>query len=252
MLILQKKLGVAASIVPGYVLWLDGQDLSTLWQDTGGTTAVTSDNDPVKRWDDKSGNGYHVTNGTAGNDHPHYSTNDINTNPAVEFVGGQADSLFNTASNIVTAGGARSIFVAMRDGAGGGSGTFIQFRRTGLNFTAQIYTSFVYTDGVNAGNNATATFTAGDLSIPRVAIFRSSGSGNALRFFLEGDEKVVAHGGGSIATETGTTGFTIGNRTDTGGQGWTGSIGEIIVYDSELSDVDQAANVAYLTSKWGI
>jgi len=44
--------------------WYDPSDLSTLWQDTAGTTAVTASNQSVARIDDKSGNGRHLTQGT--------------------------------------------------------------------------------------------------------------------------------------------------------------------------------------------
>lgn len=52
-------------------------DLSTLWQDSGGTTSVTSDNDPIGRVDDKSGNGNHLTQST---------NNDYR--PALDITGG--------------------------------------------------------------------------------------------------------------------------------------------------------------------
>lgn len=45
--------------------WYDPSDLSTLWQDTAGTTAVTTDGQTVARIDDKSGNGNHLTQATA-------------------------------------------------------------------------------------------------------------------------------------------------------------------------------------------
>lgn len=53
--------------------WYDPSDLSTLWKDTAGTTPVTTDGDAVARVDDKSGNGYHLLQGTAGN-RPLYKT----------------------------------------------------------------------------------------------------------------------------------------------------------------------------------
>lgn len=46
--------------------WFDPSDLSTLWQDTAGTVAVTGDGDPVGRVDDKSGNGNNWLQATAG------------------------------------------------------------------------------------------------------------------------------------------------------------------------------------------
>jgi hypothetical protein len=39
--------------------WYDPSDLTTLWQDSGRTTPVTADGDPVGCIDDKSGNGAH-------------------------------------------------------------------------------------------------------------------------------------------------------------------------------------------------
>lgn len=44
--------------------WYDPSDLSTLFQDSAGTTPVTATGQPVGRMLDKSGNGYHVTQST--------------------------------------------------------------------------------------------------------------------------------------------------------------------------------------------
>lgn len=45
--------------------WYDPSDLSTMWQDTAGTTPVTADGQAVARIDDKSGNGNHLTQATS-------------------------------------------------------------------------------------------------------------------------------------------------------------------------------------------
>lgn len=46
--------------------WYDPSDLSTLFQDSAGTTPVTAHGQPVGRINDKSGNGNHLTQATAG------------------------------------------------------------------------------------------------------------------------------------------------------------------------------------------
>lgn len=53
--------------ISGLQLWLDASDLSTLRQNSNGTTIVSAANDPIGYWADKSGNGRHATQATAGN-----------------------------------------------------------------------------------------------------------------------------------------------------------------------------------------
>jgi lysophospholipase L1-like esterase len=45
--------------------WYDPSDLSTLFQDAAGTTPVTAAGQTVKRWNDKSGRGNHMSNAAA-------------------------------------------------------------------------------------------------------------------------------------------------------------------------------------------
>lgn len=46
--------------------WYDPSDISTLFQDSAGTTPVTASGDPVGKMLDKSGNGLHATQSTSG------------------------------------------------------------------------------------------------------------------------------------------------------------------------------------------
>lgn len=56
-----------ADLSPGALAWYDPSDLASLFQDTAGTVPVTASGQPVARMNDKSGNGYHLLQATAGN-----------------------------------------------------------------------------------------------------------------------------------------------------------------------------------------
>lgn len=48
----------------GLALWLDADDPATTYQDSAGTTPAVSDADPVGLWQDRSGNGRHLSTTT--------------------------------------------------------------------------------------------------------------------------------------------------------------------------------------------
>lgn len=68
----QDSNAVSAVSIMDHLFTVDGEDgayfhfddETTLWQDTAGTTAVTTNNDPVARADDQSGNGHNLTQAT--------------------------------------------------------------------------------------------------------------------------------------------------------------------------------------------
>lgn len=57
--------GLTPQDLSSLAMWYDPSDVSTLWKDTTGTSAVTAQWDSVARMDDKSGNGNNVTQATA-------------------------------------------------------------------------------------------------------------------------------------------------------------------------------------------
>src|SRR4051794_12858250 len=80
--------------LPGLVRWLDVSDLSTLFQDSARTTVVGNDSDPLGGATDKSGQGNHFIQATAGK-RPIYKTGILNGKPSLRFDGvdDQLDSL---------------------------------------------------------------------------------------------------------------------------------------------------------------
>jgi hypothetical protein len=144
--------------------WWDVSDISTLFQDSAGTTPVALNNDPVGRINDKSGNGRLLTQGTAGN-RPLYKDS-LYGAPSVLF-DKVNDSLTNTAAGIgankeifilfhVTRstfpGSATTTDILMSSGIGGANNydrdTYNGFVNTANNRAGQRRSTQTYVDGV--------------------------------------------------------------------------------------------------------
>ena len=65
-------------------LWFDFSDLTTLFQDTGGTSPVTADGQAIRRINDKSGNGNNATQSNLSNA-PRYAVTTTLNLPAADF-----------------------------------------------------------------------------------------------------------------------------------------------------------------------
>jgi len=72
--------------IAGLQGWWDASDLSTMAQNSNGTTAVASASDPVGYWADKSGNGRHAKQ-TTNNNRPQVQLADLNGRPGLNFDG---------------------------------------------------------------------------------------------------------------------------------------------------------------------
>jgi hypothetical protein len=88
--------GTAAGFDPGDIagreLDLDFSDSSKLWQDSGRTTPVTANTDPIGACDDISGNARHATQATAGK-RATYRTAQFGSIAAADFVAASGQSL---------------------------------------------------------------------------------------------------------------------------------------------------------------
>lgn len=82
--------GTGSAFVPtdlaGLRLWLDGDDIDTLYQDTLYTVPITANGQSVAAWQDKSGNAHHVIQANAAN-RPTYRTAIQNNKPIIRFDG---------------------------------------------------------------------------------------------------------------------------------------------------------------------
>lgn len=91
----------------GLMLWLDASDSNTLYDSVSGGSLVTTNGASVKRWEDKSGNGYHATEATS---FPSLSTNAKNSKNAIDF----SSSNFLSSSPTSTALTSQTVFLVFR------------------------------------------------------------------------------------------------------------------------------------------
>lgn len=241
------------SSIDGLKLWLDATYEASMFTTEGGSTIVSADSDPVGRWEDRSGNGNHCTQSTAGAI-PAYRTNIQATNPAIQFDGG--DVLY-AASKALPLKTSTTFIVAREVSQASDCGVFALTPSSGYDIDN--VAAWVITTGSGSGRallyskNTTATI-AGDNEFPWVI----------LEVVMDGTNSRLRINGGT--EEVGTNGVASSNATSSGyliaGRYWNGAImatnrlngyfGEIINYDSALSSGDKTLVREYLATKWGI
>lgn len=241
------------------VLWLKAD--AGAYTDAGVTLATNGQ--PVQQWNDQSGNGNHVTQTTAVNK-PVFKSPDATGKQALYFDGTNGKIfLNNTTSNLVTGGTARTVFVVARrdcNAHAGGvlGGTLFTFRRAGiintLTYGSNSYGTpvYIYSDNNGVGNNnASITGTAIDSAFsPTIVTYKIPAAGGQVQCNLNSVAQTVNQGSGSVTTETGTTGFTVGDREDQVDLDWSGWIYEVIVYNRSLSAAEIAQVESYLKNKY--
>jgi hypothetical protein len=281
-----KRAGTWPVVAPGGVgsglqLWLDASDASTLYDATTGGSLVAADGG-VARWEDKSGNARHMTQGTAGS-RPTRKTAIQNSLAVLRFDGGDSVSMpSSTATFNFLHDGDSTVFVVFKAGTtanpetsylvmannisassiDGKTGFYLRWDdRTSAN--ADLTDSLVHVVSNNGSarfvGNAKNGFPAntfalatvrGDIAnattASRSQIRRNGGSAITL---LTGD----TNAGTALPTANASDNFTIGDQSGSvKGSGLNGDIAEIIMYDTALSDTDRAAVETYLLAKWGI
>lgn len=233
-----------------------------LWLKADGTLTRDGSNH-VSQWNDVSASAYHVTQSNPAYQ-PLYIASGPGNKPALYFDGSNGKYfLQNTSSNPVASGGARTVFVVgKRDCTvhSGGliGGTLLTFRRSALVHTLSFGVNYyggpvyVYSDGNGIGNN-NATISGGliDSAVtPFMLTYQIPAGGGQLSCRMNGIAQAVNQGSGSVAAETGTNGFTVGDREDQADLDWSGWIQEIIVYARELKSDELRAVEYYLQQKY--
>ena len=234
-------------------LWLDASDAATLFANSDGTGAITASGQTVGYWGDLSGGGKPATQADAAR-RPAYvaAAAEFNGRPVLEFDGADDDitSLLdiNAANipNITIMMVCRQVTYKTNGGLWGhddGSWDRLQL----LNFLGVVGDNNI----AGSGNSITVKgMNTADAMVYTVAL--KNGVVNGSYVYVNGVSD-GANGLPAFTSQEGTTGlasFTLANIS--AGSGYCGNIqiGEVLVFDTALSDVTRRNAEAYLRNKW--
>lgn len=219
-------------LVNSYALGWTPSELGSalaLWLDAADSSTITLNGSTVAQWQDKSGNGRHVSQATAANQ-PTYNLTGFNSKPVLDW---------GTATN------SRSLF------------------RTGMTGYSPVrYFGVADYDGPNPFNNYFGLISHNYLTPRDLIITSDSGS----EWYLESS---ILNGGGSspvalptisapfvfatdFAQNSNRSDLFIGNDRNLSNRSWIGKISEIIALNTLPSTADRQRLEGYLAHKWGL
>jgi len=236
-----------------------------VWLDASDTGTITQSGGAVSQWTDKSANAYAFTMATAAYK-PSTGVDTQNAKNVLTY--GQNDTLLSTAAASTWKflhSSASTIIIAFKqttsatdayflsDYAGsqgnvgatvyqenpsnlvslitrGVSGSLVVANKTGAS---TLGTSFTYVTIISDPTNATAA-NRSDIRLKQGAAIKNNAQAQA------------------VSTADPTQSLRIGDYDTGGNEGMTGTVGEILIYESILSSGDILLNQQYLANKWGV
>ena len=232
--------------ISGLRVWLDGTD-------PNGTGIAPSNGATISTWSDKSGNANNATGGAAT-----YQTNVMSTYPGITFSGSTAYSLVSPGSLSTGQSQGSSLFVIFKSTANKvDQGIFGQSPtnpgacdKTGRILYVDTTTSFLFGTMYCGFAGTSTTYTTNQIAIVS-DIYTNTGVGNYTHTsFING-----SNFNSTNATVTGanTSSFIaqVGSL-NVGSTFFTGSIFEIIYYNTTITTQQRQSVEGYLAWKWGL
>jgi len=256
------SLATIAQKGPGGVGNTDGTTSLKLWLNAGAGTSTTTNGAAVSSWNDQSGWGYHVTQATTANQ-PLYTASSVNGQPAITFDG--ANDYFSRTSYplFATNTSPLTVFVVFNP-------TDVSTQRFLLH-NPQSNCSNNLELGYHTGSSSTANWGVhngcGNAAVSEnaattsynIMTFKALASGSSPSNVLinkNGTALTVTNNGGgwAAAGNYGTTTNTvyIGGRVDQNNSYHTGTIAEIISFNTALNTAQIKLVENYLNAKYNI
>jgi len=259
-------LGIVASGVQGFsplelspVLWLDASDATT----------ITSSGSPatVSQWNDKSGNGYNVTQATGANQ-PTTGTRTQNGLNAIDFDGTNDQLRSGAVVTQITTSKALTQFVVVKsDRTSAASEGIVGAQRGNFDYNTgwlqERRTTFLaFSIGKGESSDAAGQYNAARFSnsstSTMVFTVSVSAAANTKAAYVNTTANTLTSFDNNMASSNflaaGSANHTIniGGRGSLSGTPFDGFIAELILYDTVLSDTNRQLVWDYLNAKWAI
>lgn len=233
--------------VSGCVSWHDFSDASTLYDATSGGSLVAADA-AIARIEDKSGNGWHLINSTSGQ-RPLRKTA-IQNGLACGLFDGTDDRLRTSANFSETGNADFSVFVVSKK-LTVTKGTLLGWGQSLTSLgAAGIYDDNTFIQWAYAGGNAFNFSAVNTSSFYLHSYLKSAGAINTTSTIRRDLTSVATTGHSTSTPNILAAPLGIGMWADYTSLFYHGYIGEILIYDSKLSDANRDAVEAYLYNRW--
>jgi hypothetical protein len=227
--------------ISGLKYWFDTSDLSTLFKDSALTIPAILDSDLIGGWKDKSGNLYHATQAVDGNK-PVVKLSIKNGLPIIRFDG--VNDFLDTSGAILTqpttiivvikyisVSSVKGVWIGNTSGIGANDSLL-------YHDTAENATMFAGSErGIGNGIKLIGFNVV-------TGLFNTTSSNG----WVNGQKDT---GSGDVGTKSFGS-IKIGNSSGLFTGAFNGDIGEILIYNANLSSIDRARVEGYLKAKWNI
>jgi hypothetical protein len=224
--------------------WFNFNPLSlspTIWLDASDSSTITASGSPLKvsQWDDKSGNGYHVSQGTAAAQ-PTSGAATQNGLNMLTFDGNDFMSNATLSATFLPV----TLFVVFKPRINKSQALFSTSLAGGLEFRGNASGVLQVLSAASALLTAsTGTIAAG--SATSVVVTQSA---TTFAYHIDG---IPAGSGSGSYSLFGSGKMEIGSFVNGAGEFLDGDLCEMIRYDAVLSSTNRANVAAYLRNKWG-
>jgi hypothetical protein len=260
-------MGMSGKLLRPRATGFDPRTISNLtgWYDAAGSTSYTESSGQVSQWNDKSGQGNHLTQTTANNRPTLFESLSDTQNATRAAINGRQTLFFDgvndvlETSNTVTSGQSRTIFAVARRSANTGYGTLCCFGPIVNSVSNRWLCRYGNNDDKVVGGDSISTnqtisvLPAWDSA--HIACWSQNSTTRNLTYLVNSTSYAVT--GNPPVAMTSFAGLLVGciqtaAPTNSRIQFMNGSVGELVIYNRELSSTERTTVFRGLANRWGI